>query len=232
LGLPSRAIPGAKSLKIGHLLVVDGTGGRQYYLAERDQLRAITPLQYDLQRTFAPTAKAYGGRQPVALKLGLVAAGQARQTPVVPVTGGQLPSVRPNFVAPRGTDTVLCAGFAQGETVPTLTLDATMPLRDEMMSTTARSGRGVPLADRVLVTPGSAALVETMASPDAVQGAIGLITDLGVVHYLAGPEVLDVLGYTGVTPVRVPAALVGRIPVGSPLDPATAKRQLAGPATR
>jgi type VII secretion protein EccB len=233
LGQPSRAVAGMKSLRIGQLLVVESTGGgRQYYLVERDQLRPITPLQYDIQRTFAPTAKAYGGRQPVAAPLGLVAAGQARQAPAAPTTAGQLPAERPDFVAPRGPGTSLCAIFDPGAVVPRLMVDATMPARDPMTSTSARTGRGAPLADRVLVPPGQAAVVETMPAPDAPAGTIGLVTDLGIIHYLAGPKVLETLGYQGVTPIRMPAGLVARIPAGNGLDPAAAKQQLAGPATR
>jgi type VII secretion protein EccB len=230
LGQTSRAVAGWKTLRIGQLLVAESTGGgKQYYLTERDQLRPITPLQYDIQRAYAPTSKAYGGHQPVASPIGLLAAGQAQQVPVPASAAGQLPSTRPTFLAPRGPDTSLCALYAPGSTVPALMVDAVMPPRDALMQTTARNARGVPLADRVVVPPGQAALVETMPTPTAPQGALALVTDLGILYHLAGPRLLETLGYAGTTPVRFPAGLVSRIPTGTPLDPEAAKRQLTAP---
>ena len=80
----------------------------------------------------------------------------------------------------------------------------------------------MPLADRVHVEPGRAALVEVMPSAEAYAGTLVLVTDQGRAYPLAGAAVLDVLGYGGAQPVRLPAGIVSRVPMGSGLDPATA----------
>lgn len=232
VGQPSRAVPTRPTIRVGQLLVLETSGGGvQHYLAERDRLRPISALQYDIQRAYAPTAKAYGGRQPVGLQIGLVDAGRSPQAPPVRTAPGQPPTDRPVFVAARNAGSTLCATFDPGTSVPRLTVDAAMPARDEMALTAARTSRGTPLADRVLVPPGSAAVVETMPAPNAPAGTVGVVTDLGINHPLAGPEVLDMLGYAGVQPVRMPVSLVARIPTASGLDPAAAMQQ-RGSASR
>ena len=77
-------------------------------------------------------------------------------------------------------------------------------------------------ADRVVVTPGRAAVVEALASPSAPHGALSLVTDLGVRYPLASTDVLTMLGYGGVAPVRLPAELVALVPSGRALDQAAA----------
>jgi ESX secretion system ATPase EccB len=44
------------------------------------------------------------------------------------------------------------------------------------------------------------------------------VTDQGVAHPLASADLLTVLGYDGIDPVRIPAGLVARIPLGSGLS--------------
>ncbi|MBQ0897406.1 type VII secretion protein EccB, partial [Micromonospora sp. U56] len=73
------------------------------------------------------------------------------------------------------------------------------------------------------------AVVESVAAPGATGGAVSVVTDLGRRYVLAGTEVLGMLGYGDVRPVRLPAGLVSLVPAGSPLDPAAA-RAVAAPA--
>jgi len=233
IGLPSKAIAGSESLRNGQLLVAETSDGvRQYYLVEADRLRPITPLQFDIQAAYAPTAKAYKGGQPVALPVGLVAAGQAKQGPAPATTPDQAPARRPQFVGPRTNGSSLCATFDPGSDVPRLSVDVAMPPRDAMTMTAARTGRGTPLADRVVVPPGHAALVEAMPSTQAPVGTVLLINDQGIAYPLAGTDVQKTLGYDGVTPLKMPAGLVARIPLGSGLDPKSAAVQPAAPAIR
>jgi type VII secretion protein EccB len=233
LGQPSKAIPGNRSLRNGQLLVAQTSDGvRQYYLAEADRLRPITPLQYDIQTAYKPTSKVYNGRQPVALPIGLVDAGQAKQGSAPSTAPDQLPPQRPEFVGPRTNGSSLCATFGPGAEVPQLSVDVAMPPRDELAMTAARNGRGTPLADRVVVPPGHAALVEAMPSSQTPAGTVLLISDQGVAYPLAGQDVQKTLGYDGVRPIRMPAGLVARIPLGSGLDPKAAAVQPAAPANR
>lgn len=233
LGRPSKAVPGLSSLRNGQLLVMKASDDvSQYYLAESDRLIPITPLQYDIQRAFAATARAYQGKQPTAVPIGLVAAGQARQG-ATPLAGpAQLPAERPQFAGPRTSGSSLCAVFAPGSDVPQLAVDVTMPPRDDLATTVSRTGRGTPLADRVVISPGRAALVQTMTSAQAPAGTTILVGDLGVAYPLAGPDVQGILGFAGVRPIRMPANLVARIPLGSGLAPASASKQPAAPALR
>ena len=233
LGQPSKAVPGMRSLRNGQLLVVQTSGGsNQYYLVQSNRLDPITSLQYDIQRAYAPTAKAYQGGQPVALPIGLVAAGPARLSQPPSTDPGQLPPERPEFVGQRTGGSSLCATFDPGQDVPRLTVDVSMPPPEAMQSTVARTGRGTPLADRIVVPPGRAALVETMVSSQSPIGTVTLVSDLGIAYPLAGPDVQKTLGYDGVQPIKFPAGLVARIPHGSGLDPAAAAVQPAGPALR
>ncbi|MCE6996015.1 type VII secretion protein EccB [Saccharothrix sp. S26] len=222
VGAGSRAVPGAR---VGQLFVVEASGGEvQHYLAEAEALRPISELQYDIQRTFQPTAQAYDGGQPVGIPLGLLVAGQSKQGPPVRTGPGKPPTARPEFAAADGS--TLCAAFDAAGSPPTLVVDPPLPTPDPLMSaTTRRTETGTPLADRVIVPPGRAAVVEVMPGPDAPVGTVVLVTDQGRAHALASRDVLEVLGYQDITPVRLPVSLVSRVPHGSPLDPAAALRR-------
>ena len=93
---------------------------------------------------------------------------------------------------------------------------------------TAPTG-GAVLADHVVVEPGRGAVVEAAAAPGATGGAVSVVTDLGRRYVLADREVLGMLGYRDVRPVRLPAGLVSLVPAGATLDPAAA-RAVAAPA--
>lgn len=67
------------------------------------------------------------------------------------------------------------------------------------------------------VPPGRAALVEVPP------GTLILVTDQGRGYPLVAREILAVLGYGRVAPVRLPVGLVTRVPMGSVLDPAAAR---------
>lgn len=229
MGARSSAVPQRSDLRIGQLLMLETSGGtRQHYLVEASRLRPISALQYDIQVAYPPTAEVYGGQQPIALPLGTVEAARSRQGPKVSTVPGAAPLSRPSFVGPRESGSSLCATFVSSQLVPALTVDAAMPVRDPMTSTSGRTARGTPLADRVVVPPGRVAVVEAMPSPEAPAGALGVVTDLGVLHPVASPDVLAMLGFGDLVPVRMSASLVARIPTAHGLDPAAAMRQTTG----
>jgi type VII secretion protein EccB len=228
LGKQSKALSDRPSTKVGELFVVQTSGGGvQHYIAEKDRLIPISPLQFDIQRAYRPMTAAYGGKAPYGIQLGLMSAGQAQQPPSADPEGGQSPRSRPEFVAPRDGLGTVCATFAPGAATPGISVDPLMPVRDPATVTTKRSTSGTALADRVLVPPGTAAVVEAMPSDKAPAGTVSLVTDLGRNYPLADPKLLEVLGYESVQPVRIPAGLVARIPQGSGLDPAAATRQVS-----
>jgi len=76
---------------------------------------------------------------------------------------------------------------------------------------------------RVVVRPGSAAVVAAVSAPGATPGGISLVTDVGVRYSIPSAEVLTALGYGSVTPVPVPADLLALVPSGPALDPAAAR---------
>lgn len=219
-GEKSTAVPGRPDVRAGQVFVAETSAGNQYYLAETDRLRSISQFQYDIQLTFAPTAAAYDGGRPAGLRLSLFEAAQSRQEQRPAPKPGDAPERRPEF-ARSGLGPV-CAVFSPGSPMPRLVVDPSLPAPDPLSVTPRRSDQGTPLADRVRVAPGSAALVEVMPSADAPVGTVAVVSDQGRLHPLDNREIARVLGYEGVTPVRMPAALVARIPLGSGLAPKAA----------
>ncbi len=231
-GERSTAVPGRDDLRIGTLLQVLTTSGTtQYYLAARDVLIPISELQYDVQRAYAPTRAAYDKAEPTALPLSSSLAATAnRREPPDPAdhADGDVPARLPSIARLRDGTSTVCATFAPGATAPRLLVDATPPPADPLSVTTGRSPEGTPLADRVHVRPGWAAVVAAMPSATAPVGTLTVVTDTGRRYSVVSREVLDTLGYGGVTPVRLPGGLVARLPAGPALDPAAAARQSPG----
>jgi len=64
------------------------------------------------------------------------------------------------------------------------------------------------------------------AAPDATDGVLYLVTDLGVRYQVPSPDVLAMLGYAGVTPVPLPAEIVALLPTGPGLYPQAARAPL------
>jgi type VII secretion protein EccB len=215
MGKPAQL--GIDGVLAGQLFEAYTTRGRQYYLAEVGQLRPISELQYDIQRSYQATAAAYPGGTPEALPMGLIKASGAPQVPVASPRAGDPPTVRPSYVE-GAEDATMCLSFRAEADVPAVTMTPVMPSIDPLATTPRRTSRGAALADRVLVPAGHAVLVEATPTPDTPRGTIMVVTDQGVAYPLAAPEVMKVLGYDGVEPVRMPAGLVARIPLGSGLS--------------
>ncbi|MFV2116320.1 type VII secretion protein EccB [Micromonospora sp. LOL_025] len=224
VGRLSRAVPGRSDIRAGQVLATTGSRGTRYYLAEVGHLRPIDELQYDIQLAFPGTAAAYPGGRPAGVPLSLLEAAGARKQHDPPRVPGDPPTVRPEFVAADPT-TTMCLVFAPSGPVPTVLVDPVLPALDRMMETAGRTERGLRLADRVLVPAGHVAVVESMPGPDAPAGTVLVVTDLGIGHPLAEPKLLEVLGFAGVRPVRIPAGLVARLPIGSGLSHDAALRR-------
>ncbi|MGC4855951.1 type VII secretion protein EccB [Micromonospora sp. DT4] len=214
-GRPATRVPGAT---IGQVyLVRNSGGGRQYAVALDDGLAGITELQAGL--LLARTGQ--GESEPMTL-------GRFAALPTMPDLAPSGPTAPPP-VPPRlaaTDDAAICtrvgddgAGEVRwGVHLPDL---AAVPR-------TAPTG-GAALADHVVVQPGGGAVVEAAAAPGASGGAVSVVTDLGRRYVLADREVLAMLGYRDVRPVRLPAGLVSLVPAGATLDPAAA-RAVAAPS--
>ena len=223
-GQPAGAVPSRPDIRAGQLLVTHTSSGEQYDLAEMGRLRPISELQFDIQLGYQGTVAAYPGATPTGVPLGMIEANEAQRSSQTPPKAGDPPHVRPDFVETEDQDTV-CLTYDPGEHVPRVTMEPAMPEPDPMTSTPRRTKDGATLADRVVVPAGSAVVVEAVPGPDAPMGTLLIVTDLGVAHPLADPQLLDVFGYGGVEPVRMPAGLVARIPMGSGLSHDAAMRR-------
>lgn len=218
LGERSEQVSGAV---IGDVyLVKNQGGGRQYAVAARDGLAGITELQAGL--LLARTGQ--GG--PKAMTLGRFAA-LPKQPDLVPTGAIAPPASPPRLAALDGAG--VCARVGDDGDVRDVRIGVDVPDLTAAPQTGAPATRGGVLADHVLVEPGGGAVVESVAAPGASGGAISVVTDLGRRYVLGNGEVLGMLGYADVRPVRLPASLVSMLPAGSILDPEAA-RAVAGPA--
>jgi type VII secretion protein EccB len=199
------AVPDAT---VGEVFVVDTQGGaRQFAVALRDGLAGITQVQADLLLTSLRQDK------PTVLTQGRFAS--IRKLPdLVPTDAAAPPATTPALA--DTTAGALCARIRDDSGVPELRTGASAPAG----TGTAAAGGQV---DSVVVEPGRGAIVESSASPGATGGALSLITDLGRRHPLTGADVLSMLGYGSVKPVRMPSGLVTLVPPGAALDPEAAR---------
>ncbi|MFG1897939.1 type VII secretion protein EccB [Micromonospora zamorensis] len=215
LGRPAIGVPGTT---VGTVYLVSNSGGgRQHAVALDAGLAGITELQAGL--LLART----GQGEPVPMTPGQFAA-----LPTVPdlaPTGPNAPPPSPPRLA-AGGDGALCTRVADDGGVGEVRWG--VPLRDLTAAPRTAPTGGAVLADHVLVEPGRGAVVEAAAAPGATGGAVSVVTDLGRRYVLADREVLPMLGYRSVRPLRLPAGLVSLVPAGATLDPAAA-RAVAAP---
>jgi type VII secretion protein EccB len=223
-GGASLALLSRPQTRTGQLFVVPVSGtARQYYLAQAKRLVAITPLQFEIQLAAPATRAAYPGASPHAVRLDPAELTLADQSTAAAAESDP-PRDRPRFVTPDSPAAAACAAFGAGSAVPSVSIGATLPPTTAQQATPGRSPTGAPLADRVAVPAGHAALVSIVANSQAAAGTLALVTDLGKLFPLASSDVPKILGYGGVTPTRVAAVLAARLPSGPALDPVAARQ--------
>lgn len=224
-GESSDALP---NTRIGQVMVVESqSGGRQYYLVERNQLRPLTQLEAEVLLADPEATQAYpNGAAPEPISLSASAAAAAPKAPPAADGPHRAPGNRPEIIREVGDQTAVCAAYHSGRSEPTLLLDGQVQQLQEPVLTPEQSTAGIPLADQVVIEPGHGVLVEAMPAPNAATGALSLVTDLGYRYSLASREVANTLGYSDVEPVALPASLVDRLPAGPALDPTAAKQAL------
>jgi type VII secretion protein EccB len=212
-GQPSNAVPGATT---GQVLAVHDPGQPdRYYLAGADRLVPISQLQALIQRAAGATL------QPVSP----ATAAAALKGPLAPTGPTQPPASVPDFARPGPSSTVVCAAYSDGSFSPQVLIDSEIPAGGGL-PTGSRSPNGTPLADRVWVPPGRGALVEAMPSPEATDGPLYLVTDLGRRYAVPSTTVLSSLGLTEAHISRLPASLLVRLPEGPALAPDAARAAL------
>lgn len=216
-GKRSARVPDAR---IGQVFVVASQGGgRQYAVALRDGLAGVTQVQADVLIGDPLTAELVGRSGATPLDSGQYAL-IPRLGELLP--GGELapPSTTPTLARPVSAVCVLARDAAG---VTEARIDVTVRDAPHAVLSGSRTAAGAVLADRVFVPPGRGAVVEALASPQAPNGTLSVVTDLGMRYEVPGPDVLAMLGYRDVQPLRLPANLVALLPAGPALDPAAAR---------
>jgi type VII secretion protein EccB len=221
-GKSSSAVAGAK---IGKVYVVESqSGSRQYAVALADGLAPVTQVEADLLLVDPDTVAAAGQHEAAKLGQGDYAAARkvALPAPAGPASAATaLPTTTPRLAPKAAT---VCAAVPDQRGISDVRVDADVA---DGAAVAGGSRGGAVLVDRVVIPPGRGVVVEALASPTAQSGALSVVTDLGVRYPVAGPDVLAMLGYAGVTPVRLPAELVAMLPTGRALDRAVALRPVS-----
>ncbi|HEX6499549.1 MAG TPA: type VII secretion protein EccB [Micromonosporaceae bacterium] len=198
--------------KIGQLYHV----GQQHYLATTEGLVPVGEVTATLLRANG------------ALDTGITAREAGSYLIDARVEPDGLPTSVPSLREVDVDDTEACATYAGGGngdrvTVRLVRAPAQPPVGaqhgdDQVVN-------GVRLVNRVSVAGGRGALVQMIPAFGATTtgSLLYLITDQGIRYPIPSGDVTVALGYQGVKPTPVPAALVSLIPLGPALDPAAAK---------
>lgn len=213
-GKQSAAVPGHAN---GDLLVDQSGSGPQYWLVYDDGLALITELQ-----KFIEVAN---NRTPQN-----ISAGEATSLPKSHAqdptnTDADPPTKAPALVSPATMDAA-CAMFSNAKNKPEVTVGGSFVGIGAGVASSSQTSGGTSLADLVVVPPGHVAVVRTMASDTAPDGAYDLVTDTGMRFPVPSADVLKVLGYSADKAVSMPTGLVSSIPAGRTLDPANATKPI------
>ncbi|HEX8631669.1 MAG TPA: type VII secretion protein EccB [Catenuloplanes sp.] len=222
IDIPGRGQPSEKvrSARIGQVFVVRTQGGeKQFAVALRNGLAPVSQVQVDILLADERTRDLVRQTEPTELKQSQFA-GSPAEPPLGAAAG--FPPLRSVPTLVDAVDGALCGLVPTDAGVAEVRIGATVPDPGVAATTGSRSDRGTVLVDLVVVPPGSGTVVEAAPAPGAGGGAVSVVTDLGRRFAVSDPEVLGVLGYGGVRPVRMPSALVSLIPAGPALDPAAA----------
>uniref|UniRef100_UPI003D8FCEF3 type VII secretion protein EccB n=1 Tax=Dactylosporangium sp. CS-033363 TaxID=3239935 RepID=UPI003D8FCEF3 len=197
--------------KIGQLYRVSSGQRAEAFIVTAEGLASLTTLQAELLLAAPETQSLQPGGTFLPLTPAEFAARvQGRSVkPFAPDPGGDgaLPSTPPELI--EAVPHVVCTAEA-------LTIDPQLPDLTHALKTTTATKEGAVLADRVVVPPGTGALIRTDT------GVVTLVTDLGKRHTVPVPDSLGALGYGGEQPTSVPSEMVALLPAGPALDPSAA----------
>jgi len=200
-------VVGATPTRIGQVL---STGAGELYLVRAEGLAVTTETEAWLMLGGPGGAAAYPGDRPHPLP---VAAADVAAAPRVAAEHGypaRLP--RPVPISPHAT---VCADREW------ISVSTGLPAGAAPVTMNAPGA-----ATEVSVPGGHGAVVAEQPAPGASSGTVYVITDTGMKYPVSGAEARAALGYGGVGPVGVPAAVLALFPTGVTLDPAQARRTL------
>lgn len=204
--------------------LVHATDADRYFLALPEGLVLLDPVQTDLLRTVR-----LGAGNPSGLEttepyvLAHLATDPPSWQKITEQLAG-LPSEVPQVAAAPSAGAGLCAVYGQDATTPQFAVPkGTAPAFSNVPpseSAAARLGK----VDHVALAPGAGALVRAADGPPTVF----LLADPGRLYAFSSPDLLAGFGYSAAAVVRVPEALIALLPQGPALDPAAARRPVAG----
>jgi len=204
--------------KVGQVFVVKSQGGgEQYAVAMRNGLASISLLQANLLLSDPETTAAVGQDSPTQL-------GQATFARITKLPDAVPAEVAPPATSPKIVDAggAVCAVVRTDAGASEVQVGVPAPDVADAVRTGSRTTGGTVLADYVVVEPGRGAVVEDVGAPGSA-GTLSIVTSLGRRYEVPSAEVLGILGYAGVKPVRLPTSLVTLLPAGRALDPEAAR---------
>jgi type VII secretion protein EccB len=229
IGAPAPAV-GGSAATVGTVYRVAGSASvpTQYWVMLADGLALITETDAYLLLGDDAIKQAYGDRTPAFIDISSADVSAVRSPTGGAATGG-FPNTVPAQLDPAGSGSqVVCAAYSGSAAAST---QVTVALTDRVPG--ARAQAGLPLglagqtASQVVLPPGTAAVVRALPRDGQPTDAYFIVTDTGGKYPVPSTQVLALLGYGGVSAVPVPTGILGLIPTGPALDPATANQESA-----
>jgi type VII secretion protein EccB len=214
-GQPSSVVIGGTAAKVGQVFRAQG----EFYVAVTNGLAHVGQL----------TAQLWAAAGQKVVDVSAQDVGRTLvDTKVEPIG---LPAQVPTAHGSEDRFAMACAiyrgtgGLDQPVTVQSYArVDASMNLADN--ASTLGGTDGSPVADRVALPGGRAALAATLLpSGSTATGNVYVVTDQGVKYPMPRENTAAVqssLGFAGVRPVSVPSSILALIPTGPALDPTAA----------
>ena len=205
--------PAGADLVAGTVIQVGEGADASYYVATSDGAAQITHLQALLLLSDQQIKdEAYQGRNPEFVSMTTAPTTTANLRPD-PNNPQHLPESVPGYVDAGAKDTATCALYNRKGDNDGITIGVHIDAIG--IDTEQVSREGLVYADKVVVPPGRAALVQS-GTPQADGGALLLVTDGGRSFPLESVDLAGVFGYPLSKAVHVYSNLVGLIPQGLP----------------
>ncbi|MEV6931460.1 type VII secretion protein EccB [Dactylosporangium sp. NPDC051485] len=220
-----KASTALKNFLVGEVLSVQSGGSTTYYLVRQADLLQLTAIEQAIVVADPATAAAYPNATPAAKPVAAAEVATVAKGSRPPASDLDPPAQVPSMVD-IDADKTVCTTFADGQAAPKFRVNADPPAADAGIATNGSSSDVV--AARVVVPPGSGALVKATQSAGADSGTVFFVTDQGRRYALQSGAQPAWFGYGAIKPIELPSYVIARIPNGPGLDPRAAKRPLTG----
>jgi type VII secretion protein EccB len=217
-GSPAIEVAGTRGL-VGQVYATTGLGGaRSYYVMQPDGLMPVTPTEAALILAGPRTSVAYPNGVESAIAIGtdqMVAVARSGTNAAWRGLPDTLPiPIGATQLASDSMCVQLTTHAGADATVSLVAVDISQARVSGFAGTSTNAA-----GDTVTVSPNRAVLVVGQGASLTAGQTISLVTDVGVRFPLKSTSVQGLLGYAGVTPIRLPSALLDNLPVGPTLDP-------------